>query len=162
MKGVFNMKTIDDIKKKFAGTGDMTFKEKEVFQKLIKFMEDPKNNKFEINELYNSLANDDLTFALKMINQFFSQETYLISKNSTLFLDGLESDTPYSTSELYNISNAVKLLNESGLNFYKQKITTYLERGKFPQPDLIVSNKKFWSTDTLKKYIAENQNTTDK
>lgn len=126
--------------------------EGKVFKKLMEFTENPKKNNFSLEDLYNNLREEDLSFALKMIMKFFKEETYLMKENENLFL--IDQNEP---DELYSISSSVDLLKESGLNFYKQKINTYLERGRFPEPDTIISGRKFWNKRTLMKYIEENK-----
>ena len=129
-------------------TGTLTDSIDNTFLRLLKFVENP-NEQFEINELYSNLNGEELKFALEVINTFFKKDTYLLAEVSEdIYLDG-------DTSHLYNMSNFAKKINNEGIRFYRQKVNTYLERNKFPQPDIVVSGVKHWKEETVLKYIQE-------
>lgn len=120
------------------------------FLQLIWFFEEPDINDFDLKILYRYLENEWLAFALDVINFYFKEDTYLIQENT---------DSVLIIDDYLDQSGASRYLEEKGLqNFSQSKIATYIHRGTFPREDLLISEKKFWRTNTLDKYANEQLN----
>ena len=117
------------------------------FLKLMWFFEDPEKESFDIGLLYRHLDNDWLEFALALIAEYFREDTYLIQKPSyCLIKDG---------SDFFSMSQFADYLSSQGLRYDRQKLNLYFERGKVPQPDLVVGGIKYWSGKTVQKYVEQ-------
>lgn len=117
------------------------------FLKLAWFFEDPENEMFNLGLLYRHLDNDWLEFALELMTEYFRKDTYLIQKPSfSLIRDG---------SDYKSMSQFADYLSEQGLRYDRQKLNLYFERGKVPQPDLVVGGIKYWSGETVQKYAEQ-------
>jgi len=57
-----------------------------------------------------------------------------------------------------NQSQFAKYLTGQGLKYDRQKIDLYIDRGKLPQPDLIVGGTKYWSHSTAERYSEKEKN----
>jgi hypothetical protein len=114
------------------------------FLQLAWFFEDPENEMFDMGLLYRHLDNDWLEWALELITEYFRKDTYLIQKPTySLIREG---------SEYKSMSQFADYLSEQGLRYDRQKINLYFERGKVPQPDLVVGGIKYWSVETVQSY----------
>lgn len=116
----------------------------ETFIELIWFFQNPEKNDFDLKRLYKTLSGDWLLFALEVIHLFFKDDLYLIngSLDSVIFSD-----------DYVDQAGASRHLISEGFESYTQnKIATYIYRGVFPKPDLIVANKKFWKKTTISNY----------
>jgi hypothetical protein len=117
------------------------------FLKLAIFFEKPESAYFDLAVLYKNLDDDWLEWALELITQFFREDTFLIKKPSfALIKDG---------SEFLNLSQFANYLTEQGVKYDRQKVNLYLERGKIPEPDLLVGGTKYWSSSTVIKYCEK-------
>ncbi|WP_121614220.1 hypothetical protein [Mesobacillus foraminis] len=100
------------------------------FLGLARFFESPGKESFDLGTLYRHLDNDWLEFALELITDYFREETYLIQKPSySIIKDG---------SDFYSLTQFAEELSKRGLRYDRQKLNLYFERGKVPQPDLVV------------------------
>jgi hypothetical protein len=114
------------------------------FLQLVLFFEDPENETFEIGLLYRHLDNEWLEFALELMTEYFRKDTYLIQKPTySLIRKG---------ADYKSMSQFADYLSEQGLRYDRQKLNLYFERGKVPQPDLIVGGIKYWSEETVQSY----------
>ncbi|MBT2758004.1 hypothetical protein J7E71_19215 [Mesobacillus foraminis] len=114
------------------------------FLRLARFFETPGKESFDLGFLYRHLDNDWLEFALELITDFFREETYLIQKPTySLIKDG---------SDYYSLTQFAEELSKRGLRYDRQKLNLYFERGKVPQPDLVVGGVKYWSKKTVRIY----------
>ncbi|MBN8194202.1 hypothetical protein JI667_18895 [Bacillus sp. NTK074B] len=114
------------------------------FLQLAWFFEDPDNETFDIGLLYRHLDNEWLEFALELITEYFQKDTYLIQKPTySLIREG---------ADYKSMSQFADYLSEQGLRYDRQKLNLYLERGKVPQPDLVVGGIKYWSKETVQNY----------
>jgi hypothetical protein len=119
----------------------------QTFLQLALFFEYPEEAHFDLASLYKDLDNDWLEWALKLITQFFQEDTFLIQNPSfTMIKDG---------SDYLNLTQFAQFLTEQGLRYDRQKVNLYYERGKIPQPDLLIGGTKYWSRDTATKYSKE-------
>ena len=50
------------------------------------------------------------------------------------------------------MSQFADYLSSKGLRYDRQKLNLYFERGKVPQPDLVIGGVKYWSGKTVQKY----------
>jgi hypothetical protein len=120
------------------------------FLKLAWFFEEPAHESFNIAHLYHHLDNDWLEFALELITEYFREDTYLIKQPSySLVKDG---------SDYLSLSQFAAYLSKQGLRYDRQKLNLYFERGKVPQPDLVVGGIKYWSKKTVQIYENQEQN----
>ncbi|MEK5066843.1 hypothetical protein [Cytobacillus sp. FSL R5-0596] len=114
------------------------------FLKLACFFEAPDKRSFDLGYLYRSLDNDWLEFALELITEYFRDDTYLIQKPSySLIKEG---------SDFYSMAQFADELNKRGLRYDRQKLNLYFQRGKVPQPDLVIGGVKYWSEKTVQLY----------
>jgi protein involved in sex pheromone biosynthesis len=114
------------------------------FLKLAWFFEAPKKESFDLGSLYRHLDNDWLEFALELITEYFREDTYLIQKPSySLIKDG---------SDYLSLSQFAEELRKRGLRYDRQKLNLYFERGKVPQPELVIGGVKYWSKKTVQLY----------
>jgi hypothetical protein len=114
------------------------------FLKLAWFFENPEHEHFNIGSLYRHLENDWLEFALELITEYFREDTYLIRQPSySLIKDG---------SDHLSLSQFADYLSEQGLRYNRQKLNLYYERGKVPEPDLVVGGTKYWSIKTARSF----------
>lgn len=120
----------------------------ETFLKLAWFFEAPEQEEFDIASLYQNLDNDWLEFALELITFYFREDTYLIQKQSFAIVK--ENDQDY-----LNLSQFAVYLTEQGLKYDRAKVKNYYDRGKIPDPDLIVGNTKYWSKSTAEFYCRQ-------
>jgi hypothetical protein len=114
------------------------------FLQLACFFEDPDNETFDIGLLYRHLDNDWLEFALELMTSYFRRDTYLIQKPTYSLI---REDSDYKS-----MSQFADYLREQGLRYDRQKLNLYFERGKVPQPDLVVGGIKYWSKETVQSY----------
>ena len=121
-------------------------KTQQVFLKMAWFFENPEENNFNLETLYQSLDNDWLEFSLKCINDFFYKDTYLIMKpNYSLLVDG---------EEFYNQAEFADYLSKNlGTEYSKSKLSIYEKRGSAPGHDLQISQRKFWHKDTVHSFL---------
>lgn len=114
------------------------------FLKLIWFFENPEQESFDIRLLYLYLDNDWLEFALKLITEYFREDTYLIREPSySLIKDG---------SDFFSLTQFADYLAEQGLRYDRQKLNLYYTRDLVPKPDIVVGGVKYWSLKTVQKY----------
>jgi hypothetical protein len=114
------------------------------FLKLAWFFENPEHENFNIGYLYRYLDNDWLEFALELITEYFREDTYLIQKPSySLIKDG---------SDYLSLSQFADYLSEQGLRYDRQKLNLYYDRGKVPEPDLVIGGIKYWSIKTVQSF----------
>ncbi len=117
------------------------------FLKLALFFENPKNAHFDLASLYKHLDNDWLEWALELITHFFQEDTFLIQHPSfTMIKDG---------SDYLNLTQFAQFLTDQGLRYDRQKVNLYYERGKIPQPDLLIGGTKYWSRATASRYMEQ-------
>lgn len=131
---------------------DMDNQIEETFIELLWFFEDPNNNSFDLQVVYKTLNDDWLLFALEVIEVFFRNDLYLINKplNSLIVTD-----------DYVDQSGASRQLILNGLESYTQnKVATYIYRDTFPEPDLIISNKRYWKKSTISDYAKMENNET--
>lgn len=115
-----------------------------VFLELIWFFENPEEANFDLKWLYNELSDDWLSFALNAIELFFKEDTYLIKE---------DTNSVIVSDEYLDQAGISRFLSDRGIeNFPQNKIATYILRGKFPEPDMIISGKKFWNKTTIDKF----------
>ena len=124
------------------------------FLQLAWFFEDPESETFDIGLLYRHLDNEWLEFALELITEYFQKDTYLIQKPTYSLI---REDSDYKS-----MSQFAEYLSEQGLRYDRQKLNLYFERGKVPQPDLVIGGIKYWSGETVQSYgeqemLRENQ-----
>ena len=90
--------------------------------------------------------------ALKLITQFFQKDTYLIQNSSFVIIkDG---------SDYLNLTQFAQFLTDQGLRYDRQKVNLYYERGKIPQPDLLIGGTKYWSRETATRYTEQEKEKT--
>lgn len=120
------------------------------FLQLVWFFEDPENETFDMGLLYRYLENDWLEFALELIMEYFRKDTYLIQKPTySLIREG---------EDYKSMSQFADYLSEQGLRYDRQKLNLYFERGKVPQPDLVIGGFKYWSGETVRSYAEQEKN----
>lgn len=120
---------------------------------LCLFFENPNEKSFDLKELYNSSNISDTKLGIQAIEYFFRTSTYVLqadTDNSSL----LDGDKPVYGSYM-NQSEAAHYLTEQGLSFTKGKVSVYVQRGTFPAPDLTLSNKNYWTENTLLHYANQ-------
>ncbi|WP_338473320.1 hypothetical protein R4Z10_21485 (plasmid) [Niallia sp. XMNu-256] len=117
------------------------------FLKLALFFENPENAHFDLASLYKDLDNDWLEWALELITHFFQKDTFLIQNPSFVIIkDG---------SDYLNLTQFAQFLTDQGLRYDRQKVNLYYERGKIPQPDLLIGGTKYWSRATASRYMEQ-------
>lgn len=121
--------------------------EEATFLKLVWFFENPDEQNFNLEMLYNYFSDDWLEFAIETIDLFFKHDTYLIKRPTTSFVS--------ESKDYLNQTEFADLLVSNGVPFTRQKVNIYLKRGKMPQPDLTISNSKFWLASTCLEYLNE-------
>jgi hypothetical protein len=52
----------------------------------------------------------------------------------------------------FRLSQFAGHLNEQGLGYNRQKLNLYYERGKVPEPDLVVGGTKYWYIKTVRSF----------
>lgn len=115
------------------------------FLRLAHFFEYPDKNKFDIRELYNHLSDEQLLLALNAIKLFFEKDTFLIKKyNHSIIRDA---------NDYYNQKEFVEYLNEHGQNYSAAKLSVYIQREVIPEPDLIISDTRYWLKSTCEKFV---------
>ncbi|MDX5917502.1 hypothetical protein [Bacillus cereus group sp. BfR-BA-01026] len=119
--------------------------EERTFLKLIWFFENPKENSFDINLLYQNLVGERLAFALDLIASYFRNDTYL--------LQGTGHNLILSSTEYVNQSEFARELINAGLDYTQAKVATYRKRGKFAEEDVVISGVPYWSRATVENYI---------
>ncbi|WP_338472785.1 hypothetical protein R4Z10_08680 [Niallia sp. XMNu-256] len=118
-----------------------------VFLQLALFFEDPDEAHFDLACLYKHLDNDWLEWALELITQFFREETFLIQNPSFAIIK--------NGSDYLNLTQFAQFLTDQGLRYDRQKVNLYYERGKIPQPDLLIGGTKYWSRATAFRYMEQ-------
>lgn len=119
----------------------------QVFLKLAWFFEEPDNENFNLESIYKHLQDQWLEFALEVIYVFFRQDTYLLQDPSHLII----RDGDY----YMNQSRFAEFLNENGLKYDRAKLKVYIDRGKVPKPDIIISGTMYWERSTCEKFLHE-------
>ena len=120
----------------------------QTFLKLAWFFENPNHANFDLTSLYKNLENDWLEWALELITLYFRQDTYLIKKPSFSIIK--ENDSNY-----LNQSQFANYLTEHGLKYDRAKVKNYYDRGIIPEADLIISNTKYWSIESVQAYCEK-------
>lgn len=120
-------------------------KEEKTLLKLITFFENTPENNFNLLDLYLNLSDEWLELSLKAIQTFFEKDTYLLSSN--------KNNHSIIANDYLNQKDFVDFLNEKGINFSEAKMSMYVKREVMPEPDLIISNKRFWLKETCEKYL---------
>lgn len=123
---------------------------KAVFLRLIWFFENPDEQDFSIQYLYKHLNNDWLRLALEVITEYFEEDTYLLINEKKSNTSLIKED---KVKDLLSMKEVSELLMSCGYNYYPQKIATYLKRNKFVEPDVIISNIKYWKPHTIDKFM---------
>jgi len=123
----------------------------QVFLKLIWFFENPNEYNFNLFDLYRSLDDDWLSFALECIVSFFENDTYLLKDAHFSIIK--EGNDYMNQTRFADFLNEHKSLH--GKNFSRAMLNTYLKRGAIPEPDLIIGNTKYWEKDTCQDYLEE-------
>lgn len=114
------------------------------FLTLARFFERPDQEGFDLQTLYEHLDNEWLEFALELITEYFRKDTYLIQSPSYSLI---KEDHQY-----LSLSQFAEYLKEEGLRYDRQKLNLYFQRGKVPQPDLVVGGVKYWAKETAQLY----------
>jgi protein involved in sex pheromone biosynthesis len=117
------------------------------FLKLAWFFEAPDKEGFDLGHLYKRLDNDWLEFALELITDYFREDTYLIKHPSYCLVK--------NGSEYLSLSQFADYLSKEGLNYGRQKLNLYYDRGKVPNPDLFVGGVKYWSVSTVENFCEK-------
>lgn len=118
----------------------------QTFLRLLWFFDNPEKENFNLELIYQTLSDSWLSLALESIFIFFKKDTYLLQDPKFSLVK--ESDTFYNQSDFANF------LNENNHeNFSRQMVHTYLKRGLFPEPDLIIGNTKYWKKETSINYL---------
>lgn len=120
----------------------------QTFLKLACFFENPDNEHFDLNTLYQSLDDDWIEWALELITLYFCEETHLIKKPSFRIIK--ENDANY-----LNQSQFADYLTEHGLKYDRAKVKNYYDRGIIPAADLLISNTKYWNLSTVQAYCEK-------
>lgn len=119
----------------------------QTFVRLAWFFENPEEENFDLTSLYKNLDNTWLEWALELITLYFKEDTYLIQNPSiSIIRDG---------SQYYNQSHFSDYLYECGLNYTRQKIKNYYNRGKIPQADLVIDGTTYWNQSTVEHYCQK-------
>lgn len=120
------------------------------FIKLIWFFENPEKENFDLRSFYLYLDNDWLEFALELITEYFREDTFLISEPKyALIKDG---------SKYLSSSQFASYLTENGLNYDRQKLNLYYNRGIVPKPDITIAGVKYWSKKTVESFKEHEKN----
>jgi|SRR5690625_3258772 len=127
----------------------------QTFLKLLRFYENPKENSFDIKILYGNLSDEWLELALRSINTFFTFDTYLIKDKKDNVNKSHEHTPFYDDNNYYTQKNFVDFLNENNVSYSEAKMSTYINRGKIPKPDLLISGKRFWKKETCELFLEE-------
>ncbi len=90
--------------------------------------------------LKNVSPDEWLLLALNSINVFFAKDTYLIKSSSHSYIDG---------SDYLNQKDFVNYLNENGEKYSEAKMSVYIKRNIIPEPDLIISDIRYWLKSTF-------------
>lgn len=122
----------------------------QVFLKLIWFFENPNEYNFNLFDLYRSLDDDWLSFALECIVSFFENDTYLLKE--TQFSLVKESNDYLNQTRFADFLNEHKSLH--GKNFSRAMLNSYLNRGIIPEPDLELAGTKYWLKETCEEYLS--------
>lgn len=129
-------------KKKLEGLNQV----ETTFLNLIKFFENPDEYHFELNSMLENLSDEWLLLALNSINVFFAKDTYLIKSPSHSYIDG---------SDYLNQKDFVNYLNENGEKYSEAKMSVYIKRNIIPEPDLIISDTRYWLKSTCKNFLRK-------
>ncbi|PKR82495.1 hypothetical protein [Heyndrickxia camelliae] len=119
------------------------------FVKLAYFFEYPHFEGFSLSLLYKHLENDWLEFALSLIYEFFTKDTFLIQNPSHSIIDG----DNYLTQTEFG-----RYLEEQGLNYTKNEMAVYKKRGKLPKEDILIAGTSYWSKETVERFAKEKLN----
>lgn len=120
----------------------------QIFLKLAYFFESPNDEGFDLRMLYKHLDDDWLEWALELITLYFREDTHLIKKPSFSIIK--ENDANY-----LNQSQFADYLTEQGLKYDRAKVKNYYDRGIIPDADVIISNTKYWSKETVQAYCEK-------
>jgi hypothetical protein len=122
---------------------------------LSLFFENPSTNNFNLNELVNYLEGEDLVFTLKVIVDYFESSTGLLKNNEHHLLKEMFNDI-----EILNQKNIVLYLEKLGYNLGKNAkvvLNVYYNRGKLPNPDLIIFDKPVWFKSTIDSFLKKGE-----
>jgi len=117
----------------------------QTFLKLVCFFEDPNEQNFNLESIYKTLEDDWLVFALEVIFVFFKKDTYLLKESKVEFVT--------ENNNYLNQSQFVDFLNNNGVKYTRQKMNTYIKRGKIPEPSLVVAGVKYWDHSVCVEYL---------
>ena len=123
----------------------------DVYYQLSLFIADPETYSFNINLLYKFLENEDLSFALKIITDFFQKDTYLIKESGNIII----GTDDLNNTKMYNQTMFANYLSVNGLNFSPNKLSMHYRRQKLPKPDLVINNTPYWFEHTVELYMKE-------
>lgn len=146
------------LKAETLSNGDVSLKQESLnkfndtertFWKFAKFCEDPTNSHFDFQEAVQYIDKSFIPFFLECVHSFFSFDTYLLDNNSFQFIDKSE--------RLLNQSDFSKFLlkykNFHGINFNRQTISVYYNRGALPNADFVLNDIPYWYESSCQKYL---------
>lgn len=150
----FILKEFPKVEKAFLSNQEEDTKildtDEKIILDLVNFFDNPREKEFNLGSIFNNLNSIYLPSVLESIYLFFKKDTYLLPEESFSFIS--------AENEFLNQSDFVNFLDERfdlhGKNFSRAMFNTYLKRGNIPDPDLVISNNKYWTKETAKNYVS--------
>lgn len=119
------------------------------FWYFARFCENPSERSFDFQMAYKSIDKSFIPFFLECIHSFFSNDTYLLDKDSFSFID--------KTERLFNQSDFASFLMKfhdfHGKNFSRASLSVYYKRGSLPEADIIINGVAYWYESTCQSYL---------
>ncbi|WP_409304864.1 hypothetical protein [Peribacillus sp. SCS-155] len=115
------------------------------FLKLAQFFERPEEKTFDLQDMYGNLDNDWLELALKLIVEFFREDTSLIDTSSFMFMRQGE--------DYLNEQQFVQYLVKQGLK--RHQAATFTKNAKVPAADLQMNGIPYWKKETVLRYCDQ-------
>lgn len=121
----------------------------QTFLKLAWYFEAPSEHDFNLRDIYETLSDDWLAFALEKIMLFFRDDTYLLKEDKvSIVTDG---------DAYYNQTQFANYLNDNGEKFDRAKMSMYVKRGVIPEASLTVSGTKYWRVEVCEAFLKARQ-----
>lgn len=125
-----------------------------VFYQLLRFFQDPANNQFSINMIYEHLQDEDLLFAVELLVVYFQKDTTLVKNVSQNFYEmNLLKEQIINQSKFSSmVESAIK-----GMKFRPSMVYMYWQRrsDKIPRPDLIIEGTPYWKVSAIEDFIKK-------
>lgn len=120
-----------------------------VFYELYHFLSQPSKKQYDLQAVMQLDHAADIQLFLKVLETYFYQDSYVKMEPPEPLLI---KETAETTSYLSQTDFSRFLIQEGYSSWKPNKVTTYYGRGKLPSPDLMLSNKPYWSKRTAQQF----------